>query len=122
MIPAGKAGEQLRKELAQGSKQLVANEKKRQQETSKMLKTFKNSRLESNAKLKKNLSEGQARLKSEVNESLVDARTMINDFQSTRQKMAGELKDELQKSRDERNATVGEMRSSLPASPKRNQR
>ena len=105
-----KSGEQLRKGLAQGSKLLVQNEKKRKQEVGKMLGTFQKSREETGAELRKNLAEGQAEIKSDVKEALTGARTLINDFQSTRQQMATELKNDLDKSRGERQADVEGMR------------
>jgi hypothetical protein len=106
-----KGGDQLRKELAQGSKQLIQNEKKRKQEMGKMLNTFKSDRQESGSELRKNLAEGQAKMKSEVKEALTNAKTLINDFQTTRQQMASDLKQELEKSRDERNKDIQSMRT-----------
>ncbi len=105
-----KSGEQLRKGLAQGSKLLVQNEKKRKQEVEKMLDAFQSSREETGAELRKDLAEGKAKIELEVKEALADAKTLINGYQSSRQTMGAELKNDLGKDRDERKADVEGMR------------
>jgi hypothetical protein len=106
----GDSSRRLRKDLAQGSKLLVQNEKKRKQEVGKMLAAFQSSRQESGAELRKELSEGKAKTILEVKEALADARTLINGYQFSRQTMGVELKKDLGKSRDEMKADVEGMR------------